>query len=198
MLEARSVAVVGASVKEGSLGRAMLEELRRGGYEGDVWPVNPGYEEVLGLACFPSIADVPGTADLAILGVANHRIEQATHDALAAGARSLATFSSLYEEEPPEPGAPPLTERIATAVREAGVPFCGGNGMGFLHETADHPVGRAGLRAGRAGHHAAPAAAFRRAAPFEVSDVARRLRVADLPRRRFRHLPLGSNSRLER
>jgi acyl-CoA synthetase (NDP forming) len=136
MLEARSVAVVGASVKEGSLGRAMLEELRRGGYEGDVWPVNPGYEEVLGLACFPSIADVPGTADLAILGVANHRIEQATHDALAAGARSLATFSSLYEEEPPEPGAPPLTERIATAVREAGVPFCGGNGMGFLHETA--------------------------------------------------------------
>ncbi len=42
MLEARSVAVVGASVKEGSLGRSMLEELERGGYEGEIFPVNPG------------------------------------------------------------------------------------------------------------------------------------------------------------
>ncbi len=53
MLEARSVAVVGASVKEGSLGRPMVEELQRGGYEGAIYPVNPGYEEVLGLACYP-------------------------------------------------------------------------------------------------------------------------------------------------
>ncbi len=44
MLEARSVAVVGASVKEGSLGHSMIVELRRGGYEGEVLPVNPGYE----------------------------------------------------------------------------------------------------------------------------------------------------------
>ena len=86
MLEARSVAIVGASVKEGSLGRAMLEELQRGGYEGDVWPVNPGYDEVLGLACYPSIEDAPGPPDLAILGVANHRVEQAARDAVAAQA----------------------------------------------------------------------------------------------------------------
>ena len=50
MLEARSVAVVGASVKEGSLGHQMMVELRRGGYEGAIYPVNPGYDEVLGLA----------------------------------------------------------------------------------------------------------------------------------------------------
>ena len=72
MLEARSVAVVGASVKEGSLGRSMLEELERGGYEGEIFPVNPGYDEVLGHRCFPSIGEVPGDGvDLAILGVAN-------------------------------------------------------------------------------------------------------------------------------
>ncbi len=135
MLEARSVAVVGASVKEGSLGRAMIEELRRGGFEGDVWPVNPGYDEVLGLPCFPSIGEVPGAPDLAILGVANHRIEQAARDAVAAGARSLVTFSSLFEEGAPEPGLPPLPERLAAIVKQAGIPLCGGNGMGFLHET---------------------------------------------------------------
>ncbi|HEX7248623.1 MAG TPA: acetate--CoA ligase family protein [Actinomycetota bacterium] len=134
MLEARSVAVVGASVKEGSLGRAMVEELQRGGYEGAIHPVNPGYDEVLGLACYPSIADVPGDGvDLAILGVANQRIERAARDAVEAGARSLVTFSSLYEE--PMPGVAPLSERVATIAREAGVPMCGGNGMGFCHET---------------------------------------------------------------
>lgn len=134
MLEARSVAVVGASVKEGSLGRAMIEELQRGGYEGSIYPVNPGYDEVLGLACYPSVAETPGDGvDLAILGVANRRIEQAARDAVAAGARSLVTFSSLYED--PVSGVASLPERVAAIARDAGVPLCGGNGMGFCHET---------------------------------------------------------------
>jgi acyl-CoA synthetase (NDP forming) len=136
MLEARSVAVVGASVKEGSLGRAMIEELRRGGYEGSVLPVNPGYDDVLGFPCFPSVGEAPGEGvDLAILGVGNQRVEQAARDAVGAGARSLLTFSSLHEEAPPSPELPPLAERVAAIAREAGVPLCGGNGMGFLHET---------------------------------------------------------------
>ncbi len=60
MLEARSVAVVGASIKEGSLGRAMIEELVRGGYEGSIYPVNPGYDEVLGIECYPGVAETTG------------------------------------------------------------------------------------------------------------------------------------------
>ncbi len=134
MLEARSVAVVGASVKAGSLGRQMLIELERGGFGGDVFPVNPGYEEVLGRPCYASIGDLPEPPDLAILGVASHRVEQALRDAVDAGARSAVTFSSLHEEAPPEPGGPPLTERVAAIAREAGIPVCGGNGMGFLNE----------------------------------------------------------------
>ena len=137
MLEARSVAVVGASVKEGSLGRQMMVELHRGGFDGAVYPVNPGYDEVLGERCFPSIAEVPGSVDLAILGVANQRVEQALRDAIAAGARSALTFSSLHEDAPPEPGMPGLAERIAHTARDAGIPLCGGNGMGFLNLEAN-------------------------------------------------------------
>ena len=133
MLEARSVAVVGASVKQGSLGLQMMLELERGGYAGAIHPVNPGYPEILGRPCFPSIAEVPEPVDLAILGVANHRIERAAADAVAAGAGSIVTFSSLFEQEPPAPGDPPLTERVAHIAREAGIPLCGGNGMGFLN-----------------------------------------------------------------
>jgi acyl-CoA synthetase (NDP forming) len=137
MLEARSVAVVGASVKEGSLGHQMMVELHRGRFDGAIYPVNPGYDEVLGHACFPSFADVPEPVDLAILGVANQRIEQALRDAVAAGARSAVTFSSLYESEPPESGLAPLAERVAAIARDAGIAMCGGNGMGFLNLEAN-------------------------------------------------------------
>lgn len=137
MLEARSVAVVGASVKEGSLGAQMMAELRRGGFDGAVYPVNPGYEEVDGHRCYPSIADVPEPVDLAILGVSNARVEQAMIDAGAAGAASAATFSSLYEAPESRPGgpeAPELRERLAAVAAAHGMAMCGGNGMGFLNE----------------------------------------------------------------
>ena len=132
MLEARSVAVVGASVKPLSLGNQMVVELQRGGYAGSIYPVNPGYEDVLGLRCYPSIAELPEPVDLAILGVSNARIEQALRDAVAAGARSAVTFSSLFEEEPPT-GVPALPERLGAIARAAGIAMCGGNGMGFLN-----------------------------------------------------------------
>ncbi|HEX6844101.1 MAG TPA: acetate--CoA ligase family protein [Actinomycetota bacterium] len=137
MLEARSVAVVGASVKEGSLGAQMMAELRRGGFDGAVYPVNPGYEEVDGYRCYPGIGEVPEPVDLAILGVANARLEQALTDAAAVGAGSAATFSSLHEEPTDRPGgaqAPPLRDRLAAIARDHGMALCGGNGMGFLNE----------------------------------------------------------------
>ena len=130
MLEPRSVAVVGASIKQGSLGASMMRELRRGGFEGSVYPVNPGYDDVDGYRCYPSIGEVPEPVDLAILGVANARIEQALSDAAAAGAGSAVTFSSLHEE----PGdGPDLKQRLRAIAVEHGMPMCGGNGMGFVN-----------------------------------------------------------------
>jgi acetate---CoA ligase (ADP-forming) len=130
MLEARSVAVVGASVKTGSLGRQMMAELRRGGFDGAVYPVNPGYDEVDGYRCYPSLLEVPEPVDLAILGVANARIEAAMADAAELGAGSVVTFSSLYEEPS---GGPSLAERVAAIAAARGMAVCGGNGMGFVN-----------------------------------------------------------------
>ncbi|MDP9301603.1 MAG: acetate--CoA ligase family protein, partial [Actinomycetota bacterium] len=130
MLEARSVAVVGASVKTGSLGRQMMAELRRGGFDGAVYPVNPAYDEVDGYRCYPSLLEIPEPVDLAILGVANARIEAAMADAAELGAGSVVTFSSLYEE--PSDG-PSLAERVAAIAAAHGIAVCGGNGMGFVN-----------------------------------------------------------------
>ena len=131
MLEAETVAVVGASARPGSFGERMLLELMEGGYRGSIFPVNPRYEEILGHRCFGSIAEAPGPVDLAIIGLPNAALEEQLSAAAAAGARSAVIFASGHED--PREGVPPLTERLASIARGAGMALCGGNGMGFLN-----------------------------------------------------------------
>ena len=87
MLRAGSVAVIGASERPGSVGEQTLRQLQGGGFTGTIHPVNPGYETVLGLPCHPSIHDVGGPVDLAVLAVANARLEEETEKAIARTAR---------------------------------------------------------------------------------------------------------------
>ncbi|HUY60268.1 MAG TPA: CoA-binding protein, partial [Candidatus Dormibacteraeota bacterium] len=131
MLEARSVALVGASARPGSVGERMMLELLEGGFDGDVYPVNPRYGELFGHRCLPSLADLPEPVDLVLLGVANALLEEQLAAAAAAGAASAVIFASGHEE--PRDGVPPLTDRLATIARGAGMALCGGNCMGFLH-----------------------------------------------------------------
>ena len=69
MLEARSVALVGASSRPGSLGERMLAEVSRSPAAPRVYPVNPRYQEIAGSPCYRSLADLPETVDLVLLGV---------------------------------------------------------------------------------------------------------------------------------
>ena len=131
MLEASSVAVVGASPRPGSFGREMLLELQRGGYDGDIFPVNPRYGAIDDLHCHPSLEAIGGPVDAVLLGVPNALLEAQMEAAAASGAAGAVIFASCYEE--PRPGVPPLTERIAAIARTAGMSICGGNCMGFLN-----------------------------------------------------------------
>ncbi len=131
MLEAGSVAVVGASVREGSVGHQALVELVEGGFRGPIFPVNPKYDEVLGIRCFGTIAEVGRPVDLAILAVGNALLEEQLGVAADTGSRSAVIFASCYET--PREGGPPLTERLAAIAREAGMAVCGGNCMGFAN-----------------------------------------------------------------
>lgn len=130
MLRARSVAVVGASSRPGSVGEQTLHQLLAGGFAGEIHPVNPGYEEIRGLVCHHDIRDADGPIDLAVLAVGNAQLETETTKAIAAGARSLAIFASCHGTAA---GGGPLREKIAAAANEAGIPVCGGNGMGFVN-----------------------------------------------------------------
>jgi acyl-CoA synthetase (NDP forming) len=131
MLQAESVAVVGASARSGSFGEMMMIQLLKGGFDGLVYPVNPRYEDVMGHPCLPSLAEVPQPVDLAILGVSNLMLETQLRAAADAGARSAVIFASCHED--PRAEAPPLPQRLASIARDAGMAVCGGNGMGFVN-----------------------------------------------------------------
>ena len=92
LLAPRSVALVGASERSGSVGEMMLTQLVERGYAGDVYPINPRYETLNGLLCYPSLGELPGTVDLAVLNVAGHRIEALMHEALVLGIKAFVIF----------------------------------------------------------------------------------------------------------
>jgi acyl-CoA synthetase (NDP forming) len=105
-----SVALVGASPKAGSVGNGMLHGLRGGGFKGRIYPINPNYKEIEGIACYPSLAALPERVDHALLGVANARLEAAMGEAVASGVQAATILASGYLEGD---GTPPLTRRIA-------------------------------------------------------------------------------------
>ncbi|WP_313032899.1 bifunctional acetate--CoA ligase family protein/GNAT family N-acetyltransferase [Massilia alkalitolerans] len=63
----KSVALVGASERPGSLGATLLHNLLAGGFKGEVWPVNPKYGELAGRRCYASVADLPAAPALAVI-----------------------------------------------------------------------------------------------------------------------------------
>jgi acyl-CoA synthetase (NDP forming) len=128
MLEARSVAVVGASPRFETPGNYMVKQLIIGGFSGEVAAVNPKYDEVEGVACFAGLDELPFVPDLVLLGVGNRRLEEQMEEAARCGARGVVVFASALEDPP---GDPPLTERLRSIAAEAGMVVCGANCMGF-------------------------------------------------------------------
>src|ERR671914_2310778 len=129
MLEARSVALVGASPKPATAGNRMIRQLMVGGFSGAAAAVNPKYGEVEGVACYPTLEEVPFVPDLVRLGVGNRLLEEQMAAAAERGAGGVVVFASGLEDPPREP---PLTERLRRIAREAGMVVCGGNCMGFV------------------------------------------------------------------
>ncbi|HEY7469645.1 MAG TPA: acetate--CoA ligase family protein [Acidimicrobiia bacterium] len=130
MLRPRSVAVVGASERSGSVGDQTIRQLISGGFSGEIHPVNPSYESVHGLASHASLERLDGPIDLAVLAVANSRLETELEKAADIGARSAVIFASCHGDSV---SGEPLRDRLQFIADEAGMPICGGNGMGFLN-----------------------------------------------------------------
>lgn len=131
LLNARSVAVVGASADPGKIsGRPIAYMLARG-YQGAIYPVNPGREEVQGLRCYPSIAAIGQPVDLAIVGTAASHVEGVIREGIAAGVKAFVVFSSGFAEL--DEAGRALQVRLTALAQEHGVAIVGPNCLGVAN-----------------------------------------------------------------
>jgi acyl-CoA synthetase (NDP forming) len=130
LLRPESIAVVGASEREDSLGEWALKNVRRGGFSGDVFPVNPKYEKLQTYRCYPHIAALPKVPDLVIFAVGDSRIEAALDEAISLGVPAVVIHSTLHADDDKTPF---LSERIRKKLADSGTLACGANGMGFYN-----------------------------------------------------------------
>lgn len=130
LLRPRSVAVVGASENSDSMGEWSLRNLLKGGYTGNIYPVNPKYDEVQGVRCYPYLADLPAPPDLVIFAVSDRWLEKVLDDAIEVGAKAAVIMSTMYLDDD---SSPFLRDRVARKVRDSGLVLCGANGMGFYN-----------------------------------------------------------------
>lgn len=131
MIHPRSIAVIGASADFSKVNGRPIKHLLDKGYQGRILPVNPKYDNIAGLTSYPSIADLPEAADLAIIAVAAREVI-ATVEALGQrGIRAAVIFSSGFGEMGAEGKV--LERKLAETAAASGVVLCGPNCLGFIN-----------------------------------------------------------------
>ena len=131
LLEARSVAIVGASADPSKItGRPLAYMLARG-YQGELYPVNPTRDEVQGKKSYPSLSAIGKPIDLAIVGTAAAQVEGVVREGIAAGVKAFVVFSSGFAETGEEGRA--LQQRLRALAAEHDVAILGPNCLGVAN-----------------------------------------------------------------
>lgn len=94
----QSIAIIGASNNLSSISGRSLKYLLKHGFEGRVFPVNPKYSEISGIKCYPSLVDVPGKIDLAIITRPREHVLDSLESCAKKGVSSAVIFSSGFAE----------------------------------------------------------------------------------------------------
>jgi acetyl-CoA synthetase len=129
LLRPRSVAVVGATDRDGSYGAQALISLQAIGYPGEVWAVNPGRSEVLGRPCVPSLADLPEAVDAVVVAIPAAGVPDVIEQAGALGCGGAVVFSAGFAEVVEGAG---LQAQLTAAAQRHALPVCGPNCNGIV------------------------------------------------------------------
>src|SRR3954466_15491534 len=132
LLAPESVAVVGASAREGSLGAELLRRIVAGGFAGVASAVSRGGGVVASMRAAPSIGDLPEPPDLAIVVVPAAEVRDAVVEAAEAGARGVLVVSAGFSDTD-EPEGRAREEALLEAVRARGARLVGPNSLGLVN-----------------------------------------------------------------
>lgn len=128
-----AITVIGAS--KHNLGGRVVKNLQRG-YKGQVFPVNPNYEEILGFPCFSTLEDIPYHVDLAIVLVPAHLVPSVLEACARKGLKRVIIESAGFAEVGGK--GIELQDRCKTIAQSAGIRIWGPNCMGFVDIHAKH------------------------------------------------------------
>lgn len=138
LLAPASIALIGASEDATSLSGLPLHILRQHGYEGAIYPVNPRHRRIAGLRAYPTISEVPGPVELAVIAVRAALVPQLIQECADAGARFALVFSSGFAEE--SPSGAEAEAKLARVAAASGMRILGPNAEGFVNVARSIPV----------------------------------------------------------
>lgn len=125
----KSIAIVGASRRPTHVGYGIVKNLAEQGYGGEIFPVNPNAEEILGHACFPSLSAIGKPVDLAIFTVHPEDVKTAMEEAVKIGVKAAIVITAGYKEI----GETKLESELARVCRENDITLIGPNCLGVIH-----------------------------------------------------------------
>ena len=137
LLAPRSIAVVGASDREGAYADLVLRNLELSGFPGEVWGVNPKRDEVHGRTCFPSVAELPEPADAVVVAIPAPGVPAAVEQAGASGCGGAIVISAGFAEID---AGRNLQEQLREAALRHDLPVCGPNGNGIIAVGSKAPM----------------------------------------------------------
>jgi acetyltransferase len=127
----RSIAVVGATERAGTVGRAILWNLLHGSYQAKVYAVNPNHPEVLGNKTYKRVAEIPETVDLAVVATPAWSVPQIIGECVDAGVKSAIVISAGFREQGAKGAA--LEDRIQEQLRRGDMRLLGPNCLGIMN-----------------------------------------------------------------
>ncbi len=135
LLAPRSIAVVGAGRRAGTIGHEVFRNLLAGGFSGPVYPVHPTAKAVASVRAWPSVLSIPGHVDLAVITVPAVAVPAVVEECAEKGVHGLVVISAGFAEEG---GSRAGAERdLVDVARRHGMRLVGPNCMGVVNTNAD-------------------------------------------------------------
>ncbi|WP_443076891.1 acetate--CoA ligase family protein [Streptomyces sp. NBC_01725] len=133
LMEPRSVAVIGASNEDGKIGNSVMRNLIDGGFAGEIYPVNPKADDILGRKAYKSVMDVPGEPDVAIFAIPAKFVAGALGEVGRKNIPNAVLIPSGFAET----GEVELQQEIVTIAEENGIRLLGPNIYGYYSTWQD-------------------------------------------------------------
>jgi acetate---CoA ligase (ADP-forming) len=127
-----SIALIGASRDHEKIPGRLLSMLRKNEYPGKLYPINPNYEDIDGLKCYKSIADIGQPIDLAVVLIPARAVLGALEQCAIAGVRNAVIISSGFAEEGGDSAA--MQDAIVALAKKSGMRISGPNAEGFYSQ----------------------------------------------------------------